>query len=46
MLSSPVTHDEALETQLVLEDIVLQVRVLASVAVVDLIVGALESLSI
>lgn len=45
MLSSPVTHDEALETQLVLENVVLQVRVLTSVAVVDLIVGALKSLS-
>ena len=40
MLRRPITHDEALETELILEDVVLEVRVLASIAVVDLVVGA------
>jgi hypothetical protein len=40
MLRTPVAHDESLETKLVLEDVVLEVRVLASVAVVDLVVRA------
>lgn len=40
MLRRPVTHDESLETKLILEDVVLKVGVLASVAVVDLVVGA------
>jgi hypothetical protein len=40
VLRRPVRHDETLETELVLEDVVLEVGVLASVAVVDLVVGA------
>jgi hypothetical protein len=40
VLRRPITHDEALETKLILEDVVLEVRVLASIAVVDLVVGA------
>lgn len=40
MLRRPIAHDEALETKLVFEDVVLEVRVLASIAVVDLVVGA------
>jgi hypothetical protein len=40
MLRTPVAHDESLETKLVLEDVVLEVGVLASVAVVDLVVRA------
>jgi len=40
VLRRPVRHDETLETELVLENVVLEVGVLASVAVVDLVVGA------
>ena len=40
MLRGPVTDNETLETKFVLEDVVLKVGVLASVAVVDLVVGA------
>ena len=45
MLRTPVAHDESLETKLVLEDVVLEVGVLASVAVVDLIVRAHDGTS-
>jgi hypothetical protein len=40
VLRRPITHDETLETKLILEDVVLEVGVLASVAVVDLVIGA------
>ena len=40
MLRGPVTDNETLETKFVLEDVVLKVGVLASVAVVDLVVSA------
>ena len=40
MLRGPVTDNETLETKFILEDVVLKVGVLASVAVVDLVVGA------
>jgi hypothetical protein len=40
MLRSPIAHDETLETEFVLEDVVLEVGVLASVTVVDLVVRA------
>lgn len=40
MLRGPVADDETLETKFVLEDVVLEVGVLASVAVVDLVVSA------
>ena len=45
MLRGPVTDDETLETKFVLEDVVLEVRVLASVAVVDLVVRAHDGAS-
>jgi len=40
VLRGPVADDETLETKFVLEDVVLEVGVLASVAVVDLVVRA------
>jgi len=40
MLSIPVRHDETLEAKLPLQNVVLQVRVLAPLGVVDLIVRA------
>ena len=40
MLRGPVADDETLETKFVLEDVVLEVGVLASIAVVDLVVRA------
>ena len=36
--SGPIAHNETLETQFVLQQIVLRVRVLAGLAVVDLVV--------
>jgi hypothetical protein len=40
VLSAPIAHDETLEPKFVLEDVVVQVGVLAGVAVVDLVVRA------
>lgn len=40
VLGEPVRHDEALETQLVLQDSVLQPRVLAGVGVVNAVICA------
>ena len=40
MLGSPITHDETLEIELILQQSVQQVTVLAAVRVVDLVVRA------
>jgi len=40
VLSTPITHDESLEAELVLEKLVEDLTVLACVGVVDLVVGA------
>lgn len=45
MLGIPVRHDETLETKLALQDVVLEVRVLAGLRVVDLVVRAHDGTS-
>ena len=45
MLSTPIAHDETLESKLVLQQVVKRVRVLAGVAVVDLVVAAHDARS-
>ena len=45
MLSTPIRHDETLEAKLALENVVLEVRVLAGLRVVDLVVGAHDGTS-
>lgn len=45
MLGVPIGHDETLETELALENVVLQIRVLAHLRVVRLVVGAHDTTS-
>ena len=45
VLSVPVGHDESLEAELTLQDVVLEVRVLADLRIVDLVVGAHDGAS-